>query len=132
MCRGVIPTDEKGRVVGREGMYATGWVRRGPSGVISTNKGDAEQVVDTMIADWEAGVSARSITDAADESTDGDHDLVSWLTAGASGTAPIICDYDGWHRIDTAERAAARPDAPREKLVDPEQLLRTALGDDTV
>ena len=125
--RGVVPTDEKGRVVGREGMYATGWVRRGPSGVISTNKGDAEQVVDTLIADWKAGMSGRSTDGGADDG----HDLVSWLRAEASrsNAAPIICDYDGWHRIDTAEQAAARPDAPREKLVDPEKLLRTALSD---
>jgi ferredoxin--NADP+ reductase len=127
MYRGVVPTDEKGRVVGREGMYATGWVRRGPSGVISTNKGDAEQVVYTMIEDWEAGISARSTEGGGDNA----EDLVSWLRAkkGGSGAAPIVCDYDGWHRIDTAERAAARPDAPREKLVDPEQLLCTALSD---
>lgn len=111
-------------------MYATGWVRRGPSGVISTNKSDAEQVVDTMMADFEAGISVRSNVDAADQSGHDHLDLVHWLSTGAetSRSAPIVCDYDCWRRIDTAERAAARPQAPREKLVDPELLLSTALG----
>ena len=104
-------------------MYATGWVRRGPSGVISTNKNDAEQVVETMIADWKAGISARTNATAVGQGDCGVDDLVSWLNerTGAAGAASIICDYDGWHRIDTAERATARPDAPREKIVDPQK-----------
>ena len=67
-------------------MYATGWVRRGPSGVISTNKGDAEQVVETLIADWKAGLSARS----TDGGTDDGHDLVSWLRAEAGEWGEVI------------------------------------------
>ncbi|WP_461666032.1 4Fe-4S binding protein [Gordonia sputi] len=57
-ARGVIPHDE-GRVVddGRrvQGMYVTGWIKRGPSGFIGTNKTDSGETVASLLADLEAG-----------------------------------------------------------------------------
>ena len=58
--RGVIP-NEGGRVTDPEsgeqvpGQYAVGWIKRGPSGVIGTNKKDAQETVDNLIEDLEAG-----------------------------------------------------------------------------
>ena len=58
--RGLIP-NEAGRVVDPEtgeqvpGHYAVGWIKRGPSGVIGTNKKDAAETVDTIFEDLEAG-----------------------------------------------------------------------------
>jgi ferredoxin--NADP+ reductase len=59
--KGVIPNDG-GRVKDPEagdqlpGLYATGWIKRGPSGVIGTNKKDGQETVDNLFADLEAGV----------------------------------------------------------------------------
>jgi ferredoxin--NADP+ reductase len=109
-------------------MYATGWLRRGPSGVISTNKGDAEQVVEALLQDWEGGATARCYGGGAEDQDE--DDLVAWLTKAGGGRegggGVTVCDYAGWHRIDIAECAAARTDAPREKIVDPDRLLSVA------
>ncbi|GAB11258.1 putative ferredoxin--NADP(+) reductase [Gordonia araii NBRC 100433] len=60
--RGVIPNDG-GRVMDGDvpvsGMYVTGWIKRGPSGFIGTNKTDSAQTVASWRADVEAGVLAR-------------------------------------------------------------------------
>ncbi len=72
--RGVIP-NEGGRVndpeSGRQvaGQYAVGWIKRGPSGVIGTNKKDAQETVDNLLADLEAG---RLGGDAADPAAVGE------------------------------------------------------------
>lgn len=50
--RGVIP-NEHGRVTDR--VYVTGWIKRGPSGVIGTNKACAKETVSSLLADFEAG-----------------------------------------------------------------------------
>ena len=58
--RGVIPND-RGRVLAGEGQepvvgfYASGWIKRGPSGVIGTNKPDAVETVERMLEDLPAG-----------------------------------------------------------------------------
>lgn len=61
--RAVVP-NEAGRVVGDEGpvpgMYVTGWIKRGPSGFIGTNKTDSAETVTTLLADLEAVAPARS------------------------------------------------------------------------
>ena len=50
---GIVP-NEAGRIgEGRE--YVVGWIKRGPSGIIGTNKRDAQETVDTLLEDVEAG-----------------------------------------------------------------------------
>ena len=61
--RGVIPNAD-GRVLdaGGEpiaGLYCAGWIKRGPSGVIGTNKKDAAETVEHVLEDAEAGLLAR-------------------------------------------------------------------------
>jgi ferredoxin/flavodoxin---NADP+ reductase len=93
--RNIIPNVE-GRVVedGQTipGLYVAGWIKRGPSGIIGTNKKDAVQTVGHLLAD------ARSpgfLTATAPEASDVDSVL----------TGATVVDVAGWRRIDQAERA---------------------------
>ena len=56
---GTIPND-RGRVVGAERTYAAGWIKRGPSGVIGTNKKDATETVELLLEDARAGALDRT------------------------------------------------------------------------
>ena len=62
--RGLVP-NEAGRVSDESGaqvpgLYAVGWIKRGPSGVIGTNKKDASETVASLLADLESGAIARA------------------------------------------------------------------------
>jgi len=107
----VIP-NEAGRAVGAERTYCAGWIKRGPSGVIGTNKKDAAETVELLLADAREGKlrapSPGDLSDLLDEK-------------GAEFVA-----YDGWQAIDAAERAAGEPlGRPRVKLTAWERLLET-------
>ena len=108
--RGTIP-NEGGRVAER--VYAAGWIKRGPSGVIGTNKKDATETVELLLAD---------LADAPRvEKTDADVD--AFLVD--RGAQPVI--YSAWTAIDEAERSAGEPlGRPRVKLCSWEDLLETA------
>jgi ferredoxin/flavodoxin---NADP+ reductase len=109
-ARGTIP-NESGRVAER--VYAAGWIKRGPSGVIGTNKKDATETVELLLAD---------LADAprADKS---DAEVDAFLID--RGAQPVI--YSGWTAIDEAERTAGEPlGRPRVKLCSWEELLQAA------
>jgi ferredoxin--NADP+ reductase len=96
--------DEDG--VPHRGEYAVGWIKRGPSGVIGTNKKDAADTVAKVIEDAEAGV--------LDGDRPGADEVAAWLAA----CAPDAVTWDGWQAIDEHERAAGEPHGrPRIKLV---------------
>jgi ferredoxin/flavodoxin---NADP+ reductase len=109
---GTIPND-RGRVRGADRTYAAGWIKRGPSGVIGTNKKDATETVEQLLADARAGELARA---------DSSRSLEALLEQrGATFVA-----YDGWQAIDAAERSAGEPlGRPRVKLTGWERLLET-------
>ena len=109
--RGTIP-NEQGRVTGAERTYVAGWIKRGPSGVIGTNKKDATETIELLLADARAGkLAARTPGDLAER-------------LDAKGAAFV--DYEGWQAIDAAERAAGAPlNRPRVKLTSWESLLDT-------
>ncbi|SFP20872.1 ferredoxin--NADP+ reductase [Geodermatophilus dictyosporus] len=92
---GTVP-NEDGRVL-REGApstgeYVAGWIKRGPTGVVGTNKHDARETVAALLADAEAGVIVPH----------GDRDdLVRTLRA--RGAEPVL--LDDWRAIDAAEVA---------------------------
>ncbi len=92
---GTVPNEE-GRVLrdGRPspGEYVAGWIKRGPSGVVGTNKHDARETVTSLLADAEAGV-LRSGGDR--------DDLVRTLRA--RGAEPVL--LEDWRAIDAAEVA---------------------------
>ena len=109
---GTIPND-RGRVEGAERTYAAGWIKRGPSGVIGTNKKDATETVQLLLEDARAGKLVR------DDST-------QTLEALLDERGVTYVEYDGWQAIDAAERAAGEPlGRPRVKLTGWEQLLAT-------
>ncbi len=117
-----VPFDERsgtipnggGRVEGAPRTYVAGWIKRGPSGVIGTNKKDASETVELLLDDARAGLLERSAGDAALE------DLLD--ERGVK-----VVDYAGWHAIDAAERSAGEPlGRPRVKLTAWEALLDCA------
>ncbi|GHH30358.1 FAD-dependent oxidoreductase [Streptomyces lanatus] len=116
---GRIPNDA-GRVLrsGRPaaGEYCTGWVKRGPSGVIGTNRKCATETVGALLADYVEGVFARPANlprEAVDELFD--------------GRGITVVDQAGWLRIDSHERSlGAQASRPRVKLCRYEGLLAQA------
>ena len=99
------------------GLYAVGWIKRGPSGVIGTNKRDAQETVDRLFEDLPAG----RLPEPADPSRDS---LVEALSPSAS---PTTCAYAGWEAIDAAEKGAGEPQGrPRVKLCTFDELLEAA------
>lgn len=112
---GTIP-HESGRVVGRTNDYVAGWIKRGPSGVIGTNKKDSQDTVDTLLADLAAADLREVGPDHAGE-------LVTWLL----GRQPLLVSDDHWQLIDTHERSAGEPHGrPRRKVARVADLLRIA------
>jgi ferredoxin--NADP+ reductase len=115
--RGTIPNeggrvlDDRGQPV--KGLYVAGWIKRGPTGVIGTNKKDATETVRLLLEDAAAGRLARR--EGAD--------LVEVLAD--RGAEAIV--YAGWEAIDRAEKAAGEPHGrPRIKLSSWEELLAAA------
>jgi ferredoxin--NADP+ reductase len=56
-ARGTVPNDQ-GRVDGIAATYVTGWIKRGPTGFIGTNKSCAQETVRSLVADYNAGLLA--------------------------------------------------------------------------
>ena len=119
--RGVIPNDG-GRALGPDGqpvagVYAAGWIKRGPSGVIGTNKKDATETIELLLEDAVAGRLPRREATAAD------------VDALLASRGVEVVTNDGWLRIDAAERAAGEPQGrPRVKLCAWDALLASARG----
>jgi ferredoxin--NADP+ reductase len=96
------------------GLYAVGWIKRGPSGVIGTNKKDAQETVDNLFADLEAG----GIPDAE---LVADRGSIETLLAERK---PDHVTFGGWQAIDAAEVEAGRPHGrPRVKLCKVNELV---------
>jgi ferredoxin--NADP+ reductase len=113
--RCVIPNDG-GRIEGRIGEYAVGWIKRGPTGIIGTNKRDAQETVNTLLADLDAGNLGSP--------SDPDRDSIDALIAERQ---PDAVSYAGWQAVDRAEREAGEPHGrPRVKLCTFEELLEAA------
>jgi ferredoxin--NADP+ reductase len=116
--RGVIPNAD-GRVLDADGapipgMYCSGWIKRGPSGVIGTNKKDAAETVEHLLEDADAGLLPS-----------GEGDLEDLLMERGM---PFI-EYSGWEAIDRHERSLGAPHGrPRVKLVSWDELLGRASG----
>jgi ferredoxin/flavodoxin---NADP+ reductase len=117
--RGTI-RNEDGRVVDDEGtqvpgVYATGWIKRGPSGVIGTNKKDATETVDLLLEDERDGRVPRKGKTAEDVDA----------LLDERGIRRVV--YGGWSSIDAAEREAGeRLGRPRVKLSTWDDLLAVA------
>ena len=121
--RHVIPNDG-GRVLvtAEEGaapedkLYVTGWIKRGPVGLIGNTKSDAKETTDMLIADADAGKLATPTHTGAD-------DIFDLLRERGVDYAT----WEGWYKLDEAERALGAADAnfPRErkKIVEWDEML---------
>jgi ferredoxin--NADP+ reductase len=120
----VIP-NAKGRVLDpedathRPGEYVVGWIKRGPTGVIGTNKKDAQETVDALLEDLEAGRLA--------DPPSPDPSAVERLLRERK---PALVDYAGWELIDHHERSRGEPHGrPRVKVTDIDEMLRIAAAE---
>ena len=105
--RGIIPNDD-GRV--EPGLYAVGWIKRGPTGVISSNRPDGEIVAEQI------GADTGGVGDAAKAGRQGLEALLRergqrWVT------------FEDWRRLEAMEVAAAGEHAPRRKFTTVEDML---------
>ena len=105
---------ENGKVVNTDGrvsenLYVVGWAKRGPSGVIGTNKSDAAAVVELMISDLKTPKTAGNISELL--------------------THQLVVDQSAWQKINAAEVAAGEPKGkPRVKSVKWDELLKLGLS----
>ena len=115
----IIPNDH-GRVLDHDGhplagIYVTGWIKRGPRGVIGTNRTCAEETVTRLWEDFDDGKLTRDIQDRAA--------LEELLTH--RNADPV--DWSGWCAIDTAERKrGVEASRPRVKFVDTAEMIAAA------
>jgi ferredoxin--NADP+ reductase len=110
---GTIP-HANGRIDGRRNEYVVGWIKRGPTGVIGSNKSDSQETVDTLVSDL-------SGADLAEVGADYPEELVEWLLE----RQPKLITDDHWKLIDEHERSAGQPHGrPRVKLTSVADLLR--------
>ena len=113
--RGTI-LNEGGRVTGEERTYCAGWIKRGPTGIIGTNKKDATETVSLLLEDVERGRIAHDEGATAE--------AVETLLAERDVGAVV---YSAWASIDEAERTAGEKlGRPRVKLRTWEELLEAA------
>jgi ferredoxin--NADP+ reductase len=97
------------------GLYCAGWIKRGPTGVIGTNKKDAAETVECLLEDARAGLLSEPSGGSIDE------------LLAERGVE--VVSYEGWERIDAVERARGEEQGrPRVKLCTWDELLAAARG----
>ena len=129
-----VPFDERAGTISNEGgrvtdggeqvpgLYAVGWIKRGPSGVIGTNKKDALETVDNLFADLEAGKVPEA-------ELAGDRGSIEALL---SERRPDHVTFEGWQAIDAAEVEAGKPHGrPRVKLCKVDELVEASKASKT-
>ena len=103
---------ENGKVVNNDGrvkdnLYVVGWAKRGPSGVIGTNKSDAAAVIELLVSDLKSPKNAGDISELL--------------------THQVVVSQDHWQKINEAEVAAGESKGkPRVKSVIRAELLKQA------
>ena len=118
-----VPFDEEsgrianrnGRIVGEgsvvPGMYAVGWIKRGPSGVIGTNKPDSQATVQMLLEDMDALAPCETPDSEA-------------LNSLLKERGIRVVTFEDWTKIDQAEIArGANAGKPREKFTRIEEML---------
>ncbi|NOP95242.1 MULTISPECIES: 4Fe-4S binding protein [Mycolicibacterium] len=109
----VVPNDA-GRVRGTSGAYVAGWIKRGPTGFIGTNKSCAAQTVHQLVDDYNAGL----LTDPVHKA--------SALEKLVRTRQPAMVDAAGWQAIDAAEIARGGEDRPRDKFTSVAEMVAVA------
>jgi NADPH-dependent glutamate synthase beta subunit-like oxidoreductase len=121
--RGTIRNDH-GRVDGPTkqlgGLYTSGWIKRGPHGIIGTNIVDAKETVATIMADIKEPIVPKCT------GVDGYMDLLELLRH----RGVRVVDWQGYRRIEVKERSMRRSEhQPREKIVNLEDQLTAAFSE---
>ena len=107
--RGIIP-NESGRV-NDQGLYVSGWIKRGPSGVIGTNKTDSAETVATLLADLTSLAPCPEREEAS-------------FSKHLQESGHRVISYEDWQKIDAEEVARGEAvNKPREKIVVIEDML---------
>jgi ferredoxin/flavodoxin---NADP+ reductase len=96
------------------GGYVAGWIKRGPTGFIGTNKSCAAQTVHHLVDDYNAGRLADPIAKP------------SALDKLVRSRRPDVVDAAGWRAIDAAEIARGADDRPRDKFTAVADMLAAA------
>ncbi len=116
--RGVVP-NECGRVLAlpgdapMPGVYVSGWIKRGPTGVIGTNKKDAAETVEAMLEDLALGTLPSPA-----------HPEPATVESFIRQRQPAAVTYADWQRIDQLETARGEPQGrPRVKFTSTEEIL---------
>ena len=103
---------ENGKVVNTDGrvkdnLYVVGWAKRGPSGVIGTNKSDAAAVIEHLVSDLQSPKNKGDISELI--------------------THQVVVTQEMWQKINEAEIAAGEPKGkPRVKSIERSELLKHA------
>ncbi len=119
---GTIP-NEAGRVTDEDGAhftatYVTGWIKRGPVGLIGSTKGDANETVACLLEDLEAGRLPQPENPAEDA-------IVQFLDSRGHP----YTTWDGWYKLDAYERGLGEDEGrERVKVVEREDMLRASHG----
>ncbi|MFE0734593.1 FAD-dependent oxidoreductase [Streptomyces sp. NPDC058855] len=116
---GTVP-DQGGRVMEGDApmpsTYVTGWIRRGPVGLIGHTKGDANETVANLLDDFTHG---RLLTPETPEP----EAVVAFL----EGKGLTYTTWEGWYALDAAEKALGEPEGrERVKIVEREDMLRAS------
>jgi ferredoxin/flavodoxin---NADP+ reductase len=120
--QGVFPTKD-GRIVDAAGapipgLYASGWIKRGPTGIIGTNRADSMATVHSLLADVE------SLDRGPKPGAESVPALVTGGAGGAGGAGRVV-GFEDWLVIDRAEVERGAPKGkPREKFTRREEMLR--------
>jgi ferredoxin/flavodoxin---NADP+ reductase len=119
--RSYVLPNERGRVLGPDGeplpgVYAVGWIKRGPTGILGTNKRDAEETVSCLAEDFAAGALTTP------PNPDPAH-----LDALLGRRKPDLVTIEGWRAIEAQEIGRGRDERrPRVKLASRDELLEAA------
>jgi ferredoxin--NADP+ reductase len=114
---GIVPNDD-GRVIDDgdpvPGLYVAGWIKRGPSGIIGTNKPCSIETAKNLLADLPTLAPCPN------------RDRGAVLELLADKGVKVV-DYEAWQKIDAAEIERGKPEGkPREKFVTVTELLSSA------
>ncbi|MFB1296526.1 FAD-dependent oxidoreductase [Mycobacterium sp. pW049] len=121
-----LPFDERsatiphtaGKIEGSRNEYVVGWIKRGPTGVIGSNKKDSQDTVDTVLAD----LTAAELADLGPDQPD---TVERWLLE----RQPKLVTNEHWKLIDEHERTSGEGSGrPRVKLTSVAELLRIGHG----
>lgn len=119
---GVIPNRE-GQVLSEDsndivpGLYATGWIKRGPVGLIGHTKSDAMETISHLVNDQGSWWQPEDPSEEA-------------IPALLAGRGVVWTDLEGWHRLDAHELSLGEPhDRERIKVVPRDEMVRISRGE---